>query len=285
MKSLSLKIFSFIQHFFLLLVIFYWYPYSITNTWNSYVNAIPLTISSRISKNYFYNQISNFHSLSNIYSYRMKLYCSDNYPMYELDSNQDISINLYSGPKKSMEDMLSGVTIDNLGIRVLIGPSTLVNGGLGLYLSVADDVDETILSRGEIICGYSKGSFVQDAIGSKSVAFAFSSLDTGVIFNKKLQSLEEAMNEACLLSDSDKLTNIIEGHLLLLDESDGCIKIYLDPEYEGGRYFIPEDDNAIGPGYYGMYANDLAYEGNDMRLKMNMILINHPRIYYDYVGD
>eukprot|EP00596_Hydrurales_sp_CCMP1899_P004199 CAMPEP_0119034944 /NCGR_PEP_ID=MMETSP1177-20130426/1954_1 /TAXON_ID=2985 /ORGANISM="Ochromonas sp, Strain CCMP1899" /LENGTH=253 /DNA_ID=CAMNT_0006992783 /DNA_START=249 /DNA_END=1010 /DNA_ORIENTATION=+ len=168
--------------------------------------------------------------------------------------------------------MEAGCSIENLGLQVMIGPS-LMGAGRGLFLSIAGDVEKVILPAGTPICGYSKGKFTKEADGDKSVAYMFSNPYTGVIFEKTLMPLLDAVGIIDLQIKEKKMSkfksinklqksnisDVILGHKMSSDNDE--IEIVPDITYLQ-RYFIPDEeteDTVWGPGRLGMYANDLAY--------------------------
>ena len=83
-----------------------------------------------------------------------------------------------------------------VGINVMVGPS-LIGDGRGLFLNIIEEsVDEVLLPRGTPVCGYNKGVFKDEAIGDKAVAYLFTSPYNGVIFQKKLMPLLDAVTIA-----------------------------------------------------------------------------------------
>lgn len=169
---------------------------------------------------------------------------------------------IYNAPCLSIDDVVAGCTIENLGLSVFVGPSICMAeagiDGLGLYLALADDVDQTDLASGTVICGYSKGNFHGTASGDKCVAFAFCSTKVLVFLNKKLMSLAEAIDLLEQAGNPDfDLTYAVYGHLVSRDGSDYTIAP--DPGFNEDRYFIPTSDQSPAIINMGMMANDLAY--------------------------
>lgn len=136
---------------------------------------------------------------------------------------------------------------------------------------------------GTAVCGYSRGSFYDIAMGTMSVAFAFDSLNRGIYYKKEMRLLSDVVNELIMeiannssdtvtVSQSESIdddrhenllnlhniTELIEGHILMYNNESKQIDLYLDEHYNS-RYFIPYEDYVLGPGYFGMFCNDLAY--------------------------
>ena len=202
--------------------------------------------------------------------------CDDNELFYEG----------FEGPKASLGDMVAGIENNELGINVVVGPST--TAGLGLFVSVSDGVDEAKLTAGTPIVGYSKGTFGANANGDKTVSFVIENSRQAVFFEKTLMPVYEAVSIIANRAEGAKdLTNMILGHTLSLDP--GTKEIVVEPEMTyKDRYFIPDvplsnvfvDENGnevvvegegeeelrdnnmylgIGATNMGQYANDLAY--------------------------
>jgi hypothetical protein len=64
------------------------------------------------------------------------------------DSKFEVETSLveYNGPKSTFESMITGCTLEEFGINVMVGPSKTI--GNGLYISLSDDVDEATLPAG-----------------------------------------------------------------------------------------------------------------------------------------
>ena len=186
---------------------------------------------------------------------------------YSSASDTDASIPVYNGPTSSLDEMIGGCSVENIGLTVLIGPSVTMKmsglSGSGLYLALNEDTTDVSLPSGTVICGYSKGDFQANAEGDKCVAFAFCSTDVLVILNKKLISLAEAIQQ---LADSNKndanfdLDFAVYGHLVERDiDGNKSYKIVPDSDFDEDRYFVPYSDEDSGIINMGMLANDLAY--------------------------
>jgi len=170
----------------------------------------------------------------------------------------------YEGPLSCLDDMTAGCAIENLGIRVLVGPSKVMENagivGMGVYIALNDDVTETKLPSGAVVCGYSRGTFSNSSIGDKTVAFAFCSTDVLIFLNKKLVSLKDAIQSLCATNSKDfDLSYSVYGHTV--SEVDGKFTIFPDANFDEDRYFVPFslEQNSTGIINMGMMANDLAY--------------------------
>lgn len=162
----------------------------------------------------------------------------------------------YQGPYSDFSLMEAGCVIEDLGLEILVGESTQPNGGRGLFIALQEGCSEVTLPRGTPICGYSRGTFTDQGQGDKTVAFAFYSTKTGVIYDKKLMSLLKVINY--VTNSTDDLSRVIDGHQLYFDEEEADIGIMPLEEYPN-RYFIPDETTDWNPSRYGMYANDLGY--------------------------
>jgi len=166
----------------------------------------------------------------------------------------------YVGPVGERAQMEAGCVVDNLGLQILIGPSR-VSTGRGLFVSVAQEegVDKVVLHEGTLISGYSKtGSWVNSWQGDKSVAFAFDSPDTAVVYDKELMPLIEAVSVAEGVSEN--ITGGLVGHVIYFDDENDELAVAPDAQWQGARYFVPDEDpQEWGPANFGICANDLAY--------------------------
>ena len=102
---------------------------------------------------------------------------------------------LYRGPVGDRNDMETGFVLEELGVTVMVGPST-VAPGRGLFVALADEagVDSVELPEGTLFAGYSKeGTWAVSAQGDKAVAYAFGDSDTAVVCEKELKPLIEAV--------------------------------------------------------------------------------------------
>ncbi len=185
------------------------------------------------------------------------------------EEDDDQTMIAYGGLESSLDDMETGVAIEELGLLVCVGPS-LVADGRGLFISILDEVEQVTLPAGTAICGYSKGAFFSTATSDKSVAFYFKSADDGVMFDGKLTSLIDTVRlvEQRLLAEGATntpldLTNVVQGHTLSYDPTSTHVIVEPDLAFKE-RIFVPSEaddavDNPWGPGRLGMYANDIAF--------------------------
>jgi hypothetical protein len=170
------------------------------------------------------------------------------------------AVDPYVGPLSVFEFMEAGCAIEDLGIQVMVGESSLVDSGRGLFVAILEDADEVILPKGTPICGYSKGYFTCEAYGDKAVSFQFDSVYTGCIFEKKLMPLIDAIGMVCA-PGSKSIVSTVLGHRLDYIQSSDELKIIPDESFLQS-VFIPHEDKDSpewGPGRLGMYANDLAF--------------------------
>mmetsp|Transcript_15175 Transcript_15175/g.28530 ORF Transcript_15175/g.28530 Transcript_15175/m.28530 type:complete len:322 (-) Transcript_15175:506-1471(-) len=194
------------------------------------------------------------------------------------------SIEPYIGPVGSFADMEGGVTIENLHLNVLAGPS-LVAQGRGLFLCIYNEVDleatdeeegesveEIIIPQGTPLCGYSRGYFSDEEKGDKSVVFRFkeqSFHDTAVFYNQRLTSIVDAIWDTFDENSkwkggriNPKEDEILFGHIVQIDHGSQQMKIRADERFFS-RIFIPEtlnEDVQFSATYLGVYANDLAFD-------------------------
>lgn len=167
----------------------------------------------------------------------------------------------HDGPKQNrdMIDVVCNVT--DHGIEVGIGES-LVASGYGLYININSN-NEAVLPRGSIICKYGKGKFTQTAEGDKTVTYGVYSMYEGVVFKDKLMPLFEVLNEVSF--QTKDIRRAFVGYILEYNETTNDIMLQEDPNYEGGRCFVPDSGGSPVPSCdnLGMFANDLAYQGKD----------------------
>ena len=162
----------------------------------------------------------------------------------------------YDGPVSDFLQMEAGCVIEDLGLEVLVGPSTVPNAGRGLFIALQEGVEEVTLPRGTPICGYSKGTFTSEGEGDKAVAYAFQSIYTGVIYNKQITSLKKLIQSAA--STTEDVTGMIDGHLIFFDADAQEMSITPTDEYPD-RYFIPHESQEWSAASFGTQANDLGY--------------------------
>lgn len=115
--------------------------------------------------------------------------------------------------------------------------------GRGLFVAVDtdEDIDTVQIPEGTLISGYSKaGTWAPQWEGDKTVAFAFDSPDTAVVYDKELMPLIEAVSIADGVSEN--ITAGLVGHVLFFDEETQELRVAPDPAWPGLRYFIPEAD-------------------------------------------
>lgn len=169
---------------------------------------------------------------------------------------------LYQGPLGNRDEMETGFEIQELGLTLMVGKST-VAPGRGLFVALADEagVDRVELPEGTLFAGYSKvGAWAVSAQGDKAVAYAFEDPDTACVCEKELKPLIEAVATAAGVTEN--ITAGLAGHLIFVDETD-TLGVAPDAAWPSGRYFIPQDtpDPAdITPANLGMLCNDLAFE-------------------------
>eukprot|EP00597_Dinobryon_sp_UTEXLB2267_P009178 CAMPEP_0170085188 /NCGR_PEP_ID=MMETSP0019_2-20121128/20140_1 /TAXON_ID=98059 /ORGANISM="Dinobryon sp., Strain UTEXLB2267" /LENGTH=271 /DNA_ID=CAMNT_0010301537 /DNA_START=84 /DNA_END=899 /DNA_ORIENTATION=+ len=173
----------------------------------------------------------------------------------------------YDGPLSCMDDMTAGCAIENLGISVLVGPSKVMAKagieGMGVYIALNDDVTESKLPSGAVICGYSRGTFSNSSIGDKTVAFAFCNTEVLIFLNKKLVSLKDAIQSLSVTNNENfDLLYSVYGHFV--SEVEGKLTIFPDENFDDDRYFIPFslEQNSTAIINMGMMANDLAYSND-----------------------
>lgn len=102
---------------------------------------------------------------------------------------------LYQGPLGNRDEMETGFEIQELGLTLMVGKST-VAPGRGLFVALADEagVDRVELPEGTLFAGYSKvGAWAVSAQGDKAVAYAFEDPDTACVCEKELKPLIEAV--------------------------------------------------------------------------------------------
>ena len=195
---------------------------------------------------------------------------------------------------KTFFTIIAGLSLSQLGIDLVIAPSTVAPGQLGLYMCLSPDVDSVTLPALTLLCGYSRsGTFEAKDEGDRTVGFAFTGLiESGAVFyDKQLMSIRDALEKAA--SDVSKEFGEVElkGHILVQEktENEGEEVIRLYPcEYDEttpfGRFFVPnlvnggmvtdetnDDDDDDPPSWmdeltvqnFGQFCNDLAWSYTD----------------------
>ena len=100
-------------------------------------------------------------------------------------------------------------------LQIHVGPSTL-GFGLGLFISVSEDVTAVDLPEGTILCDYSQGELSMRRLGDKCVRYDYSDDPDALVYH---QGRVKTVKEAIL--DLDCLTlapNRLDGHYVKLDE-------------------------------------------------------------------
>lgn len=154
-----------------------------------------------------------------------------------------------------LEGVVASFDLEESGLVIEVARSLVAaDAGLGLFIRCMDSVGEVPLNVGTAICGYAAGEMRHepDETGGKTVAFALSSLDTSVFFERELHSVR-----ALLEMES---VDAIAGHVLRRDAEGTPSSLDIDPEYDGERYFVPDAAQPEPPTMLtvGCRANDLA---------------------------
>ena len=136
-------------------------------------------------------------------------------PNTEMSLNNSRAISEYEGPLPSFEMMEAGCLIEDLGLEVLVGTSVDSSRGRGLFIALQEGVEEVILPRGTPICGYCRGTFSDEGLGDKTVAYAFSAMETGVVFNKTIYSILDLVN--LYIDKVDDFIRLVDGQELYYD--------------------------------------------------------------------
>lgn len=164
---------------------------------------------------------------------------------------------IYVGPMcedNELDECIASIELASAGLVLEVARSTVALGGFGLYIRCLPESESVTLDEGTAVCGYAEGSMrtSPDSAGGKSVAFALASLESVVWFERRLVTVRELLDEG----DVDA----IAGHLIMLDEDGSVAGIALDPEYDGPRYFVPNEEqpSPLTITALGQMANDLA---------------------------
>eukprot|EP00667_Euglena_gracilis_P011024 EG_transcript_11240 len=173
------------------------------------------------------------------------------------------ALEAYEGPELPWSALEAGVELQQLGLVVAVGPSSLgPEAGRGLYVALGDGVAEVSLPQGTLLCGYARGTMQARPQGNKSVAFAFDDLATPVFYNRQLMPLKDAIVQAAAATAAGNapvdVSHALYGHLVY--EKEGTVAVAPDPEVTA-RYFIPTEPPLaeVGVTSLGMFANDLAF--------------------------
>jgi hypothetical protein len=189
----------------------------------------------------------------------------------------------FRGPLGEYKDMIAGVQNAQLGLDILVGPSTIAGAGYGVFAALSDEVQSVEVKEGQPLMGYSKGTFTSDADkgGDKTVAWNFHTVDQAIFFEKELMTIKDALGIISNRHDATEMTDLLLGHKLYYDEEEKEVAIRADEEFNR-RYFVPHEVEAtlaegvdpteragcgaediyhgIGVSNMGSYLNDLAYE-------------------------
>ena len=166
----------------------------------------------------------------------------------------------YEGPVSKFDKMEAGFTIEELGLTLMIGPS-ISGKGRGLFVALNEDVEVSKLTKGTVICGYSRGVFSQEAEGDKTVGFNFNSVNNTILFEKQLLPIYEVAYQLLEEKRVSDTANSIIGHIINYNEEAG-VSIRPDENFLE-FYFTPaklsKDDPLFSISNVGSFANDLAY--------------------------
>lgn len=120
---------------------------------------------------------------------------------------------IYDGPILPSDieenDILAGIQLQELGIDLVVAPSTVAEGTLGLFMGLSYGVEKATLPKMTLLCGYSGktedngGSFQEADIGDKTVGFFIRSPQTAVFYNQQLMSIEDALKMAATQSTNN----------------------------------------------------------------------------------
>ena len=168
-----------------------------------------------------------------------------------VSQNDEISnsAKIYEGPiLENFESIVSGLNLPEVGIDLAIAPSKVAPGQLGLFLSLASDVDSVTLPALTLLCGYSRnGRFERKDEGDRTVGFAFSgpnALDnTAVFYERQLMSIKDALTMSAESEGKNFGDVELAGHILV-QEDDNTVGLY-PCEYEDDnesykRFFLPD---------------------------------------------
>jgi hypothetical protein len=197
-----------------------------------------------------------------------------------IDSAKDT----FRGPLGEYKDMIAGVQNAQLGLDILVGPSTIAGAGYGVFAALSDEVQSVEVKEGQPLMGYSKGTFTSDADkgGDKTVAWNFHAVDQAIFFEKELMTIKDALGIVSNRHDAAEMTDLLLGHKLYYDEEEKEVAVRADEEFNR-RYFVPHEVEAtlaesvdptaesagcsaediyhgIDVSNMGSYVNDLAYE-------------------------
>jgi hypothetical protein len=167
------------------------------------------------------------------------------------------SVLAYRGPLSTIDEIEFGFEIEELGLNLMMGKSR-VGEGRGLFLGLGNDVENSFIEKGTVLCGYSKGTFETAAASDKTVGCYFSDISTNVIFEKQIMPLYDAI--FAISGKVSDLSRALVGHTLQYESTVKSNELSLQPaENYGLYYFIPQMPEVPTIVNLGMYANDLAY--------------------------
>jgi hypothetical protein len=163
---------------------------------------------------------------------------------------------VYKGPiLADPSKIVAGLSLNELGLDLLVAPSTVAPGQLGLYAILSerdsdDRIESTTIPAMSLLCGYSReGRFAAKDEGDKTVGFSLACATTAVFYERQLMSIVDALALAAETKGANQACGLA-GHVLVQNEDTQQVEIYLDggnPEFK--RYFIPalvndnDDDN------------------------------------------
>ena len=80
-------------------------------------------------------------------------------PAEDMDPDTEAAsrVKPYEGPEWLWDLMQKGCDVHELGLQVLVGQSTILEAGQGLFLALGEYVADVTLPQGTCVCGYAKG--------------------------------------------------------------------------------------------------------------------------------
>ena len=194
------------------------------------------------------------------------------------------SLRIHDGPVLTdLGGIVTGFTLAELGLDVVVAPSMIAPGTHGLFASLSEGIGCATVPRMEPLCGYARrGAFRHRDVGDKTVGFALSGPETAVFYERQLMSVMDAIQLAAT-TRGDGICGLA-GHVLVQQEEEGRVDIHVDTEDTNfKRYYVPtflnkeeeeeesgeEDDELMSQdmelsvGNIGQFCNDLAWSYDD----------------------
>lgn len=151
--------------------------------------------------------------------------------------------------------IVAGVEVEELGLVLEVGPSSVAQGSRGLFVRLAPGVEGVDLPAMTLLSGYATGTFGYERQGDKTVGFT-ATPQTAVFYKGSLMTVEQAL-AAAPWGEGEEAK--LMGHDVLLDTSSNTL-IIKPTKAPVARYFCPNTHpEEHSPTHLGQFCNDRAF--------------------------